>query len=108
MKKTLKTFFATLVFILGISVSSFSSITSAGTPPSFDKDFASHLANSESDISTVNIEKVSADRSLKDNIRALIYPNPSDSGVLGNAIKNLAIGVILVFLVVAGAQLVIS
>jgi hypothetical protein len=73
-------------------------------PPSIDKDFLSHLQED-----TVLMENVKADKTFAENIKEILYPvDAGNSGALGNALRTLAIGLLLVYLVYAGAQLLIS
>ena len=78
----------------------------SAAPPNFDKDFTSHLTKSNANIKVFSGGMVDTNKDLETNIRNLFYPDAMNSGVLAEVMKALAIGIILIYIVFAGVQLV--
>lgn len=75
----------------------------AKMPPSYEETFVSPLREDLVDL------KVSKDKTLKENLMGLLYPNGVDNyGFLGDIFKGLALALILVYVFFAGASLLTS
>lgn len=111
MKKILSTLLFSLLLWGGISSAQ---VLYPSNAPSYDKDFASHLTDTKSDIYVRNPwdglsdKKVSSKNSLKENVRIILSPGVTNGGFMANVIQVGAIGLLIIYLVYAGIQLLIS
>jgi hypothetical protein len=107
MKKLILTFLLSFPLLMSMSF--------AQNAPSYEKDFASHLTDKDSEIYVRNpaITKdgkdviVSSKNSLRDNIKIILSPGVTNSGFMANVIQVGAICLLIVYLVYAGVQLLI-
>jgi hypothetical protein len=81
--------------------------------PSYDTNFSKSLTSSKSvwnptgDGGSTNT--IEGDKTLKDNIKIILTPHTTaDGGFLGVVLQNVALGVIILYLLIAGAKLVVS
>lgn len=87
-------------------------------PPSYYDNFSKYLTNGD-DEHVINIEWVSADKSISDNIKCLFYPNP-DAGVLPwcsntnrwwslrGVIRYIWYALVVLFIVISWIKLLVS
>jgi hypothetical protein len=80
--------------------------------PSYDKDTAGALAKGdggEAKVRNPGNGAVKGDATLEANLMAIIQPRTSDDGgFLGDVLRNVSLAAIILYLVIAGAQLVVS
>ncbi|PID34834.1 MAG: hypothetical protein CR971_01185 [candidate division SR1 bacterium] len=94
-----------------------------GPPPSFDDNFVDHLYTSkgedkEKSGDVYTMEGIQANKTLKQNIACLFYPNHtvaqkngcgnSPGGILWDFARNIMVAIVFIFLVIIGARLLLS
>ncbi len=108
------------IMMTGIMISCSDAV---GPPPSFDKDFVNHLytskgENQDKGWDVYTMEWIQANKTLKQNIACLFYPNHkvarengcwnSPGGILWDLARNIMIAIVFIFLVIIGARLLVS
>jgi hypothetical protein len=107
-KKLIPSVIGILSFLMG----GLGFLVSAANPPKFDSNFVQPLTDKDQQIRVLNKEEIKAEQSLITNLQKLITPSTSagigEEGILARVVKNLAIGIIFMYLIFAGVQLIIS
>ena len=113
MKKRIVTII-TICSIWGLGISTVFALPVTPTPraPSFDKDIGGPMTNSEEEGAKVwnpDGGAVKGNQTLQENLKAIIQPKTTeDGGFMGRVLRNIALAAIILYLVIAGAKLVVS